>query len=168
MADEEHEDLDKIRKLPASERLKKLTELTKKQKKSLDNIDALIKKSKEEIRLEKSADDQGPNADTHIENIVTQLEDQEELGRRESPTPLGESTGYNSFMRQIHEDYGQLQSISYASMQGSITPAQRDLIDEIGERLDKTKYHGESAAVADLAVASRSVIYKIRRYQGLE
>ena len=53
-------------------------------------------------------------------------------------------------------------------MTGNITQTHKDAIDEIGERLDKTKYEPASAEVANILVASRATLYKIRKYAGLE
>ena len=45
---------------------------------------------------------------------------------------------------------------------------QREAVDEIGERLNRTKYEPSSREVANMLVASRAVLYKIRKYAGIE
>ena len=71
-------------------------------------------------------------------------------------------------MEDVRSDYSALQDITYASMMGPLTLAQMDTVDKIGERLDRTKYKSASQEVADLLVASRAVLYKIKKYAGLE
>ena len=70
--------------------------------------------------------------------------------------------------QQSYSDYTKLQNIAYASMMGAITPTQMESVDKIGERLDRSKYHSQSAEIADMLVASRSTLYKIKKYAGVE
>ena len=71
-------------------------------------------------------------------------------------------------LKQAYSDYSRLQDITYAGMMGPITSTQMDAVDSIGERLDRSKYHSQSAQVADILVASRAVLYKIKKYAGLD
>ena len=43
-----------------------------------------------------------------------------------------------------------------------------DAVDQIGERLDRAKYTSASREVANLVVASRAALYKIKKYAGLD
>ena len=87
--------------------------------------------------------------------------------KKEAPDTEKEERGYVS-LKQAYSDYTRLQDITYASMVGEITPKQMDTVDKIGERLDRSKYHSQSAEVADILVASRSTLYKIKKYAGVE
>ena len=42
-----------------------------------------------------------------------------------------------------------------------------EAIDTIGERLDKSKYHSATNEVADILVASKAALNKIKKYAGL-
>ena len=87
--------------------------------------------------------------------------------KKEAPETEKEEQSYVS-LKQAYSDYSRLQDITYAGMMGEITPTQMDAVDSIGERLDRSKYHSLSAEVADILVASRSVLYKIKKYAGLD
>ncbi|MBI2651279.1 hypothetical protein HYX01_02315, partial [Candidatus Woesearchaeota archaeon] len=65
-------------------------------------------------------------------------------------------------------DYSKLSDIAYASMMGQLSSAQLEAIDVIGERLDRSKYKPVSQEVANVLVASRAALYKIKKYAGLE
>jgi len=49
-------------------------------------------------------------------------------------------------------------------MMGTISQVQRKTLDKIGERLDTRKYVSASAEAADILVASRASLNKIRKY----
>ena len=53
-------------------------------------------------------------------------------------------------------------------MMGPITSIQGGALDQIGERLDNTKYQTAGQEVANILVASRAALYKIKKYAGLE
>ena len=71
-------------------------------------------------------------------------------------------------LRRADDDYTALKDIAYASMMGPITTAQADEIDKIGERLDRTKYQTASQEIANILVASRAALYKIKKYAGTD
>ena len=66
------------------------------------------------------------------------------------------------------QDYENLKDLSYASMEGPLSERQIQLLDQIGERISTRKYVSESDKLADLFVASRSVLYQVKKYQGIE
>lgn len=157
-----------LRKLQPRDRLKRLKELEEKRKAEIVDIDELIKDSEKDIKTEEVAEEITPEQE---EVDIGRLfrEEGEELERtvkKEAPETEEEGKGYVSF-KQAYNDYSRLQDIAYASMMGSLTPLQADAVDRIGERLDRTKYVSASKEVADMLVASRAALYKIKKYAGL-
>ena len=71
-------------------------------------------------------------------------------------------------MQQLQEDYNELRELTYASIGGSLSGNQMEAIDKIGERIDRAKYVSASKEVANLVVASRAVLHKIKKYAGID
>jgi hypothetical protein len=158
-----------LRKLRPRDRLKRLKELGEKRKAEMTDIDELIKDSEKEVRTEEVAEEITPEQEeVNIANLFREEAEQlERTVREESPETEEEEGRYMSF-KQAYSDYTALQNIAYASMEeGSLTPAQMDTVDKIGERLDRSKYVSASKEVADMLVASRAALYKIKKYAGL-
>jgi len=171
MADKEDiEELKKeLKKLRPKDKLKRLKELEGKRKTEIGEIENLIKDSEKEVRTEEVAKEITPE---QPEVDITRLFEEEAARlettvKKEAPDTEKAEMGYMPF-KQAYNDYTRLQDITYASMMGPLTTSQMDTVDKIGERLDRTKYHSQSAEVADILVASRAVLYKIRKYAGLE
>ena len=167
-ANEDIEELKKeLKKLRPREKVKKLKELEEKRKTEMTEIEDLIKDSEKELKTEKVAEEIAPK---QLEINIGRLFE-EEAGRLERTAKEGtraaESREYMPF-KQLYSDYAQLQSAVYASMTGPLTQTQLEVVDRIGERLDRTKYQSASSEVANILVASRSALYKIRKYAGLE
>ncbi len=168
MANEDIEELKKeLKKLTPRDKVKKLKELEEKRKTEITEIGDLIKDSEKELRTEKVAEEIAPKP---LEINIGRLFEGE-AGRLERTAKEGpraaESRNYIPF-KQLYSDYAQLQSMVYTSMTGSLTQTQFEAVDRIGERLDRSKYVSASKEVANLLVASRSALYKIRKYAGLE
>ena len=167
-ANEDIEELKKeLKKLRPREKVKKLKELEEKRKTEMTEIEDLIKDSEKELKTEKVAEEIAPK---QLEINIGRLFE-EEAGRLERTAKEGtraaESREYMPF-KQLYSDYAQLQSAVYASMTGPLTQTQLEVVDRIGERLDKTKYQSASSEAANILVASRAALYKIRKYAGLE
>ena len=171
MADKEDiEELkEELKKLRPKDKLKRLKELEGKRKTEMGEIENLIKDSEKEVRTEEGAEEITPE---QPEVDITRLFGEETVRlettvKKEAPDTERGEVGYMPF-KQAYNDYTRLQDITYASMMGPLTTTQMDTVDRIGERLDRTKYHSQSAEVADILVASRAALYKIRKYAGLE
>ena len=170
MADnEEIKELKKeLRKLKPQARLKKLKELVQRRKGEITEIEDLIKDSEKELNTEAVAEEITPEK-TEVD--IGRLFDEETAQleatvKREAPEQEKEEVTYRTF-KQAYGDYTTLKDIQYASMMGPISEAQIGTIDKIGERLDQTKYQSASQEVADILVASRSALHKIKKYAGL-
>ncbi len=168
MPDEDIEELKKeLKRLSPRDKVKKLKELEAKRKTEITKIEDLIKDSEKELKTEKVAEEVAPRL---LEISIGRLFE-EETGRLERTAkeraPRAESREYIPF-KQLYSDYAQLQSMVYTSMAGPLTPTQLEAVDSIGERLDRSKYQSASSEIANLLVASRSALYKIRKYAGIE
>ena len=169
MAEEDIKELKKeLKKLRPTDRIKKLKELGEKRKGEITEIENLIKDSEKELKTDEVAEEITPEQNEVdigrlFEEETTELE---ATVRKDAPSAEG-NQGYMSLQR-ADEDYTALKDITYASMMGPITPAQADEIDQIGERLDRSKYQSASQEIANILVASRAVLYKIKKYAGTD
>ena len=167
--DKEIKELKKeLKKLKPADSIKKLKEMEEKRKEEITEIEDLIKDFEKDIKTNLVAEEISPEArGVNIANLFG--EDRGELEftvKKEAPRE-DKSPGYIS-IKQLYGDYTNLKGIQYASMSGTLTPAHLDQVDRIGERLDRTKYHSQSQEIANILVASKATLYKIRKYAGLE
>lgn len=158
-----------LKKLKPSDRLKKLKELEGKRKAEMTNIEELIKDSEKDVKTEEVAEEITPQQEeVDIGKLFTEeAEHLERTVKKEAPETEEERNAYVPF-KQVYNDYSTLQDITYASMEGSISSEQMAAVDKIGERLDRTKYVSASSEVANMLVASRAALYKIKKYAGLD
>ena len=158
-----------LRKLKLGDRLKRLKALEKKRKSEVLDIGDLIKDSEKELKADEVADEIIPEQiEVNIQRLFDEGEHLERTAREEAPeTTEREEKSYVS-LQQAYSDYTRLQDIAYASMMGPITSIQGGALDQIGERLDNTKYQTAGQEVANILVASRAALYKIKKYAGLE
>ncbi len=159
---------EELRKLRPQARIKRLKEVEEKRKEDLTDIEELIKDSENELRTEEVAEDITPEQEEiNIGRLFEEEAEQlERTVRQESPETEEEEQRYMSF-KQAYSDYTALQNIAYASMEGPLSSNQMEAIDKIGERLDRSKYVSASQEVANIVVASRAALYKIKKYAGL-
>jgi len=163
-------DKKELNRLSPEERIKKLKLMEKERKKEFDEIGGLIKKSMQELKTEKIAEEIAPEQRAvDISRLFeTTGEDKlERTARKEAPDIFVKgTTGYKSFV-QAYQDYSSLKKIEGYATSGSLSHAQLEAVDAIGERLDKTKYETVSAEIANLIVASRAALHKIKKYAGM-
>ena len=166
---EDMKELEKeLRKLKPQDRIKKLKQLEGKRKEEITKIEDLIKDFEKEMKTDSVAEQIKP--ETRDVNIAHLFEEEkaglESAAKKEAPRD-DKNSGYIP-IKQLYGDYTALKDIQYASMTGSLTPSHLEKMDLIGERLDRTKYHSASQDAANILVASRATLYKIRKYAGLE
>tara|TARA_Y100000310_G_C20662957_1_gene805799 strand:+ start:1228 stop:1743 length:516 start_codon:yes stop_codon:yes gene_type:complete len=171
MADKEDiEELKReLKKLRPRDKLKRLKELEGKRKTEIDEIEDLIKDSEKELKTEEVAEEITPDQpDVDITKLFEEESERlESTVKKEAPDAEKDEMGYVPF-KQVYNDYSQLQDITDASMMGPLTPTQMETVDNIGERLDNTKYQSASKEIANILVASKAALYKIKKYAGLE
>ena len=160
-----------IGKLPLRERIRRLKELEDDRKKEMDEIGDLLKDSERRLRNEEVAEEVAPEPEeVDISRLFGQEEEELERTVREDTQPAEEEAGEARYLspQQALEDYEELRSIGYEAMEHGLNENQMEAMDKIGERLDRTKYTVASQEVANIVVASRAALYKIRKYAGLE
>jgi hypothetical protein len=170
MTKEDIEELkDELKKLKPSQKLKRLNELKLKRKSEIDEIGALIEDSEKEMKNDQVAEEIVP-ARNEVD-ISRLFEGEGSLLENELKTNSNEQnlvfSDYSS-ITQMYNDYTKLQDIAYASLMGFLTENHLEAIDKIGERLDRTNYQTAGQEIADMLVASRAAIHKIRKYAGTE
>ncbi len=161
-------DKKKLSKLSPRERLKKLKQIEEERKSEATEIGSLITESLKEIKTDEFASEIAP--DISDVNIGSLFDDGEEKLEKTVKTGAKESDEeplrYIS-VKEAYEDYKQIREISYVSIMGTMDEGQMEVLDQLGEKLDKTKYVSASTEATNLLVASRTVIDKIRKYAGL-
>jgi len=165
-----HIDKKNLARLSPEERIKKLRLMEESKKKEVNEIGQLIKDSMQELRTDKLAEEIAPEQKAVDISRLFEATGEEKLERTARKESLLDSArgggGYQAFT-QVYQDYAKLKSmISYAVI-GALSPEQHELVDAIGERLDKTKYETASSEIANLVVASRATLHKIKRYMGM-
>ena len=157
-----------LRKLKPQDRIKKLKQLEEKRKEEITEIEDLIKDFEKEMKTETVAGEIAPEArDVNIAHLFEEERGELESTVKKEAPKEDKSPGYVS-IKQLYGDYTSLKDIQYASMTGSLTPSHLETMDRIGERLDRTKYQSASQEVANILVASKATLYKIKKYAGLE
>ena len=144
-------------------RIKKLKMLEEERIKEVSEIEKLIRQSVQELKTDEFAAKIAPEQrDVDISRLFGSEEERLEKTVRKELIDEGGASYIG--VKEAVEDYKALQDISYASMMGTISQVQRKTLDKIGERLDTRKYVSASAEAADILVASRASLNKIRKY----
>lgn len=151
----------KLEELTPAGRIKKLKEIEKESKRNIKEAEELIRKTEAEISRENIAESV-KIPETKPVDIGSLFKEEESLETtvREAPGtggPLEEGPLY-----QLAQDYQEAREILYSNE--PINEKQLEWIDRLGERVEKIKYDTESGRLADLAVATRTLVYKIKKY----
>lgn len=166
---------EELAKLPLVERINKLKEMEEERKKEMSDIHKLIESTQNQLKSDEIAKKISPSI--REVNITTLFgkeggENLESSVRRElSPkAAVREPEAQNIYfsMAEAVEVYNNLKDLAYASIEGNLSNKHVQMIDQIGEKLDNTKYQSASREVANVLVASMAALYKIRKYAGLE
>ena len=166
-------DKDKLSKLKPEERIKKLKLLEEERKKEVNEIGKLIKESMQELKTGKLAQEITPEQKSVDISSLFEVSGAElELavgGEKTAAAADGrgsEIKGYRLFA-QAYDDYSSLKKfMGYAAEMGGLSQKQLEAVDTIGERLDKTRYEHAGSEIANILVASRAALHKIRKYSG--
>ena len=162
-------DKKELTKLSPEERIKRLKLMEEERKKEVNEIEELIKKSMQELRTDKLAEEVAPGQRTvDISRLFEPSGEQklERTAREESTSALRGKGDYQAF-KQTYQDYSNLKRMMGYAAAGTFNQDQLAVVDEIGERLDRTKYQNTSAEIANMVVASIATLHKIKRYAGM-
>ena len=164
-------DKKELEKLSPAERLKKLRSMEEAGKKEANEIEALIKKSMQEMKIDKIAKDVAPEQRAVDISGLFEAGNEHNLertARREARGNAKAATGYHA-IAQTYQAYGELKGMyGVVSSGGSLTEEQRAAIGQIGEKLSRAeKYMTESEKTSSKLDASRNVLYKLKKETGL-
>ena len=160
-------------RLSPQDRIKKLKQLEEERKKEVTEIEELIKKSMQDLKTEKLAEEITPERrEVDISRLFERNEDQnlEGAAQREAASSASKDTkGYQAVV-QTYEAYAQLQKLDKAlSMYGSLTEEQKSMVGKIGERINVAeRYMPEGQKTANLLDASRATLHKLKKETGIE
>jgi len=158
-------DKKELSRLSPGERLKKLKTLEEDSKKEVDEIGQLIRDSLKELKTGKLAEEITP--EQKPVDISSLFEASKGLEKKaNSETGTKGKGDYQAFI-QAYQDYSSLKKMMHYAASSGLMEEQIQIIDKIGERLDKTKYETVSAEIANIIVASRAALHKIKKYSGL-
>lgn len=153
-------------------RIKKLKQLEVERKKEVEEIGELIKKSMQELRTGKLAEEITPEQrPVDIARLFETSAEQrlERTANEEMPaTALSKGAkGYVTFT-QAYESYKKLKRFDTAlSMGSSLTEAQKAEVGRAGERIITDRYAPVGEETADLLNAGRAIFYKLEKELGL-
>lgn len=158
-------DKEKLEKLTPAERIKRLKKLEEENKKEIEEAEKLIKQTEAEIAREKIAEGvevPAPRA-VDIGELFREEEGLETTVREEAPATEAKE---ESQLYQLAQAYEEVKEMAYSPE--SLSEEQLEWIDRLGERVEKARYETLSKEVANLVVATRSLVHKIRKYQQQE
>ena len=159
---------EEFQKMKPEERIKKLKQLEEKSKGEVLEIEKLIKETDNELRIERIAEENVPHpAAVDITRLFEPEGEHLERTVKKETSETSQNQNYLA-LAQVYKDYSKLKrAVSYA-VSGGLSEEQKEMIDKIGERLQRFKYESASEEVANLVVASRAALHKLRRYAGLQ
>ena len=137
-----------------------MKQLEEENKKEIEEAGKLIKEIQLGVEREKIAEGVAvpETKPVDIGSLFKEEESLETAVKKEAPLDEeGKSPLY-----QLAQDYEEAREMLYS--QEPLNEEQLEWIDKLGERVDKTKYTTKSQELANLAVATRSLVYKIRKY----
>jgi hypothetical protein len=157
---------EELEKLTPAERIKRLKKLEEENKKEIQEAEKIIKQTETQIEREGIAESvKVPETKpVDIESLFKEEESLETTVREEAPA-TGEAKE-ESQLYQLAQAYEEARDMLYN--QEPLNEEQLEWIDRLGERVEKAKYETTSKEAANLVVATRSLIHKIRKYQQQE
>ena len=161
-----------LNRLSPGERIRKLKQLEEESKKEAEEIGDLIKKSMQELRTGKLAEDIAPaQRPVDISGLFEPAggEKLERAAKLGTASMAKGTKSYQAFVQAYHA-YSKLKNFyGILSTGGNLTEEQLAAIGQIGERLNIVeKYMTESERTASKLDASRFVLYKLRKETGMD
>jgi len=159
-------DKKELAKLSPADRIKRLKKIEEESKKEIEEAEKLIKESKSEIEKEQLGSRVAVPEAKQVD--ITELFEQPESQLEQSAKQAEEEAADEEKIKyQVAQDYEELKGLrEEAYTQPSDDFLQK--VDRIGERLEKISYQTTGEQTTKMLVASQSLIYKIRKYAGLE
>lgn len=158
---------EELEKLTPAERIKRLKKIEEENKKEIEEAEKLVKQTEAEIAREKIAESVEVPAPTPVDiGSLFREEPSLETTVREEAHPTHEEAGAESQLYQLAQAYEEVREMAYSNE--PLNEEQLEWIDRLGERVEKAKYESFCREAANLVVATRSLIHKIRKYHQQE
>jgi len=153
-------DKEELEKLTPAEKIKRLKKLEEDNKKEIQEAEKLIKKTTAEIEREKIAESvKVPETKpVDIESLFKEAPSLETTVKEEAPSAEKEE----GTLYQLAQAYEEAKGMLYS--EEPLNENQLEWIDKLGERVEKATYQTESNQIANLAVATRSIVQKLKKY----
>ncbi len=150
---------EELGKLSAAERIKRLKSLEEENKKEIEEAEKLIHETESQIERDGIAESVKV-PETKPIDISSLFAEEQNLEATVKKEATEEDQGP---LYELAQDYEAAKGIAY----GGESPSEDQMgwIDQLGERVEKIKYHGTSDEIANLVVATKSLIHKIKKYQ---
>lgn len=161
------ESIEEIKKLPSRERLEKLKEYEKKRKEELEEAERLIKQGSEEVRREDVVDKIEVPEQKKI-NISDLFESNdkslEAVIGREAPEKLDDDT----IKYELNLDYQLIaKQLDAGAPEYQMQRTAQRVEERINEMLEKFDYANMSKDVTNQLVATKSVLYQMKKKTGM-
>ena len=159
-------DKKELNKLSPEQRIKRLKLMEEERKKEVVEIEELIRRSMQEIRTDKTAEDVAPVA--RVVDISRLFEATGDKLERATNKSSNITRGYQA-ISETYQAYSKLKGMYVTiSMGGNLSSDEIAAIGQIGERLTTAeRYMTEGEKAASKLDASRAVLYKLRKETGL-
>lgn len=153
-------DKEELKKLTPDERIKKLKKIEEENRKEIEKAGELIQKTEAEITRENIAESiKIPETKTiDIEDLFRKEQNLETTVKEEAPSEEKEEGP----LYQLAQDYQEVKGMLYNSE--DLNENQLEWIDQLGERVEKIKYQSTSDQLANLVVATKSIVHKLKKY----
>ncbi|MBI1935785.1 hypothetical protein HYS31_05075 [Candidatus Woesearchaeota archaeon] len=158
-------------RLSPGDRIKRLKSLGEEKKKEVDEIEKLILDSMKELKFQELAGEIAPEPKAVDISRLFEADEEHNLeGSAKKAKSLGKGANAYSSIAQSYRDYSQLKAFyGIVGGGGSLTEEQLAAIGSIGERLNfAEKYMTEGEKSASKLIASRAILYKLKKETGIE
>ncbi len=152
---------EELGKLKSADLIKRLKEIEEENKKEIDEIRNLIKKTEVQIERDKILESVAV-PETKPVDIGSLFKEEEGLEATAKKSSNLAETEKNA-LYQLAQAYEELKGGFYRL--GRIDEEQLARVDKLGERMAKVDYIATSKEVADLVVGARSLARKLMKYQ---
>ena len=162
-------DKKELTRLSPEERIKKLKHMEGQRKKEVTEIEKLINESMQEIRTEKIAEEIAPKQKAVDISRLFQNSNETKLEKTAGQSSQKAATGYQTFA-QTYNDYSILKEFhGVVAIGGMLSSDEKKLVGQIGERINVfEKYMSPSEKTANTLIASKMILYKLRKEIGLD
>ncbi|MBU0628372.1 MAG: hypothetical protein KKC75_04225 [Nanoarchaeota archaeon] len=151
-----------LEKLTPAEKIKRLKKLEEENKQEIEEAGKLIKETESKLEREKILESVAvpQTKPINIDELFHEEKSLESTVKKEAPKDEKSEEGT---LYQLAQAYEEAKDMLYSS--APLSQEQASRVDKLGERIEKIRYYSASDQVANLAVATKTLIHKIKKYQ---